>query len=179
MAVIVSDNGGNFERVPTGMQHAVCANVFDLGIIPGYQGVMQHKGVMLFELEARRTEGEFAGKRFLVSKSYTMSLNEKANLRKDLASWRGRDFTEDELKGFDLEKVVGVNCNLNLIPVEKNGKTYANIASINPVMNGQERLVPEVEPYYTPEWIKTMLHKEELPTAVSKPSADFEDDIPF
>jgi hypothetical protein len=44
---------------------------------------------------------------FLVSKRYTLILNEKGNLRPMLEAWRGRKFAPQELKGFDLERLLG------------------------------------------------------------------------
>ena len=46
---------------------------------------------------------------------------EKANLSKDLTSWRGRPFTEDEKKGFDISNLVGKVCQINVIE-GNNGK---------------------------------------------------------
>ena len=155
--MVVHETGGSYEKLPSGMQPAVCTRVFDLGMQPGYEGKMQHKLIVMFELAERKKEGEFAGSRFLASRSYTASLNEKANLRKDLESWRGRPFTADELAGFEMDSVVGVNCNLNMIEVTKGDRTYVNIAAIVPAIKGQERLERELAEDYTPEWIQRML----------------------
>ncbi len=51
-------------------------------------------------------------------------------MRKDLESWRGRKFTQQELQGFDVETIIGVPCLLNIIQEDKGGETYANVASI-------------------------------------------------
>lgn len=74
-----------------------------------------------------------------ISKTYTASLNDSANLRQDLAAWRGRDFTAEELAGFDLHKIVGTSCLLNVIHKESNGKTYANISSIMALPKGMPK----------------------------------------
>ena len=58
---------------------------------------------------------------FEISNFYNNSLYEKANLSKDLTSWRGRPFTEDEKKGFDISNLVGKVCQLNVIE-GNNGK---------------------------------------------------------
>src|SRR5215469_4994231 len=42
------------------------------------------------------------------SNNMTLSLHEKANLRKFIKSVLGRDLTAAELKGFDVEKLVGL-----------------------------------------------------------------------
>lgn len=81
------------------------------------------------------------GKPFIVQKRYTASLHEKSKLRPELESWRGRAFTEDELKEFDLEKLLGANCLLNVAHVVKDGKTYANVTAVMPLKRGMEKLV--------------------------------------
>jgi hypothetical protein len=73
------------------------------------------------------------------SKEFTLSMNEKANLRKLLASWRGKGFSEDEAKSFDITKLLGATCMLNII--HKPGKSdpskiYEEIGSISPIPKG-------------------------------------------
>jgi hypothetical protein len=69
-----------------------------------------------------------------ISKNFTLSLAEKATLRKDLVSWRGRDFTRQELDGFELKNVLGAWAMINVSKtLGNNGKEYTNIANINPV----------------------------------------------
>jgi hypothetical protein len=53
---------------------------------------------------------------FSASKKYTASLNENASLFKDLKSWRGRPFSDADLAGFELPKVLGVTAELEMIP---------------------------------------------------------------
>lgn len=121
----VSDSGGgDFEQAPAGSHIARCVRLIDLGTQFGeYQGKPNaaRKIVISWELpQALMTEGTFAGQPFIVGKWYTASIGEKANLRKDLVNWRGREFTDDELKGFDIKKLLGVPCLLSLTPNEKN-----------------------------------------------------------
>jgi hypothetical protein len=80
------------------------------------------------------------GRPFTASKKYTLSLHEKANLYKDLVSWRGRAFTPEERAGFDLEKLIGVNCQIQIVHVTKGDKTYANITSIVPLAKGMAKM---------------------------------------
>jgi hypothetical protein len=161
MSIVVKDNGGSYEQPTAGMHHAVCARIYDLGDQLGFEGKVQHKVVIMWELEDRQAKGDYAGKRFLVTKQYTASLNEKAALRHDLDSWRGRPFTEQEVGGFDLEKLIGVNCLLNIAPKQtKLGRTFMSVASVNPPMKGAEKLVIETEANYTPKWIQDLLTKE-------------------
>ena len=63
---------------------------------------------------------------------YTMSLNEKAALRQRLEGWRGRVFTPAELEGFDLGKVLGQPCLLNIIQAQKkDGTPYSKINGVS------------------------------------------------
>lgn len=179
MSVIVKEEGGTYEAPPLGLQPAVCVNVLDVGYHKNNFDKLQHKVVVLWELEARKSDGS----RFTMGKTYTASLNEKANLRKDLKSWRTRDFTPAELEGFDLEAVIGANCQLNLISADRNGKTYTNIDSVMPKAKGQE-LRPETPRGSIPEWVQKMMNEALPPPAEGHAPAapggeEFTDDIPF
>jgi hypothetical protein len=64
-------------------------------------------------------------------------MHEKASLRKWLESWRGKAFTEDESKQFDVAKLVGAPCLLNVIHKEKkDGNKRADIASVSTMPKG-------------------------------------------
>jgi len=140
-------NEGTFEQPSTGMHQAVCAFVHDIGTQVGeYMGVrkVRQQVIVTWELADKMKTGEYEGKPFNMSKFYTLSVSEKANLRKDLEGWRGKPFTEDELKGFDLKKLIGANCFLNLIE-SKTGKRA--IASVNPLPNNMVKIqVTQHEP---------------------------------
>jgi hypothetical protein len=57
-------------------------------------------------------------------------LHEKASLRRDLESWRGRAFTDKELEGFDLENLLLKGCLINVIHEQRGGATFANVAGV-------------------------------------------------
>lgn len=115
----------DFEQAPIGAQVARCIRMIDIGTQTGeWQGKPTHKRQIVLSWELPNclmTEGESAGKPFIVSKFYTASLSEKATLRHDLVSWRGREFTPEELAGFDAKNIIGKTCMLGL--TDKNGKT--------------------------------------------------------
>jgi hypothetical protein len=135
--------GGNFKKVPNGSHMGRCYSLIDLGtqLTSGQFGEkMQHKIKLSWELWGEDDNGQpltidVNGKEMplTISKSYTVSLHEKAALRKDLAAWRGKDFTEEEAKGFDVSKLVGAYGMVNVTTSETNGKTYTNVAGISPV----------------------------------------------
>ncbi len=115
--------GGDFEQPPIGTHVARCVKMIDIGTQKGeYQGKATYKRQVIIGWELPNelmTTGEFAGKPFGVSKFYTASLSEKANLRADLKNWRGRDFTEEELAGFDAKNILGKPCMLSLTESDK------------------------------------------------------------
>lgn len=75
----------------------------------------------------------------VISQKYTLSMNEKANLRKMLQSWRGKAFTEEEATAFDITKLLGLPCMLNIIHKQSaKGSTYANIAGVTAMPKGFE-----------------------------------------
>lgn len=145
MGFIASDSGGGggYKRVPSGVFVGRCYSLIDLGtqMTDGQYGQkMQHKIRIGWELFGEDEAGqpltvEVDGKEMpmTISKSYTVSLHEKSSLRKDLAAWRGKDFTDDEAKAFDVSKLVGAYCMVNVTTSETNGKVYSNVAGLTPL----------------------------------------------
>lgn len=144
MGFIATDSGGgDFKRVPAGVHIGRCYSLIDLGtqLTSGQYGEkLQHKISIGWELFGEDEQGqpltiEIDGKAMplTINKRYTVSLHEKSSLRKDLAAWRGRDFTEEEAKGFDIQKLIGAYCMVNVTTSENNGKTYSNVAGLTPM----------------------------------------------
>lgn len=139
MPIIAKQPDTTFTPCPEGLHHAVCVDVVDLGIVDSPHGPKE-KVRIVWQVNALNP---VSGHRFDVRRSYNRTLHEKAALRKDLESWRGQAFTDAELKGFDVEKVLGANAQLQVIHRETDdGKTYANVQSIVPVPAEVERLEP-------------------------------------
>lgn len=165
------------ELAPAGTHRAVCHSVHDLGFqsefIKGKKTVL-HKVVVIWEIDKAIKAGKFAGQPFVVSKKYTFSLHEKSNLRKDLAGWRGRDFTEQELEKFDLRALVGKQCLLNVVhSVSKSGNgTYANVYTVSAVPEGMPPLAQTLPPDHDFKWITELQAKAEpAPEPVSDAEA--------
>lgn len=140
MSIIASASGNkDFELCPQGVTTARCYRIIDLGTQTWeFKGKQKQGRKVLINWETAElaTEGDNAGRPLMVGNKYTVSLHEKAVLRKDLESWRGRKFTEAELEGFDITKLLGAACMLNIVHSD-DGK-YANIASIMPVAKGMQ-----------------------------------------
>lgn len=127
---IVAREGEVFKQPPPGIHHAIAIDVVDLGIVESnYSGNIkkQHKISVVWELDLKIKDDE-EGRNYKTSKWYTLSLNEKSNLRKDLESWRGRPFTSQELVGFDVERLLNVQCQLQIMQRPDNPeKTFVNM----------------------------------------------------
>lgn len=165
MAIQVSAPESSFEPCPEGLHHGVCVDVYDLGEVQTSWG-NKHQVQLRWQIDELNSQR----KRYEVRKTYTASLSEKANLRKDLEAWRGKKFTADELKGFDLERLLGANCQLNVVHnLADNGNLYANVQGIVPAAKGAVRLVPQD---YT--------RQQDRP-ATTKPGTPIttDDDVPF
>ncbi len=146
MSINASKPEGDFKKVAPGNYIARCFKMIEIGtIMETYNGeTKRQKKVMLTwelptELEVFHEDKGYEP--YAVSKTYTISLHEKSNLRKDLESWRGQGFTEQEAAKFDITKLLGVPCMINVI--HKPGKvdptkTYVEIASISRMPKGVE-----------------------------------------
>lgn len=132
-------SGGNkeFKLVPAGTHLARCYQFIHIGNVPNTfpgikPGTMTNKIRLSWELPEELTtfkEGE-EPKPFVISQDYTLSMNEKANLRKMIQSWLGKSFTDEEAVNFDTELLVGMDCLLTINHVTKGEKTFANIQNI-------------------------------------------------
>lgn len=142
--IIANDAGGGstFKPVSEGLHPAVCVGVVDLGIQPGSDRFPKpkHKVYLKWACVDETVSWEKDGQQktgpAIVGSSYTLSLGENARLRPLLESWRGRKFTEEERKGFDVAKLAGVPCRIQVLHEERAGKVYATISSIVPWPKG-------------------------------------------
>jgi len=215
MSFIVEDNGGNFERCPPGMHLGRCYRIVDLGTQKSeYMGQTKylHKIMIGWEIHGVGEDGKEIkmkdGRPFAIFKNYTFSWSEKANLRLDLQSWRGRAFSQEEMRKFDLKNVLGAWCMLNIIErAGQNGNTYSNVDGVTPVpaiikQNGLPQAVNKNELFnlQEPDWTLFESFSDNLKTKIiaspefekakggskpqqpptESPSSSFEDeDIPF
>ena len=142
MPLTAKETTSNYELPPEGTELCICNRVIDLGLqfSPTYN-TTSHKILLGFRLvDTVGTDGQALD----VSNRYTLSLSEKAILRKHLESWRGRAFSAEELKGFDVTKLLGVPA---LVTIKHdmnpgNGKTYANIAGISALPKSMAKPAP-------------------------------------
>jgi len=143
---IKKEEGGDFELLPAGTHAAVCIRIIDFGPqITEYNGETkdQNKMRLQFEVPAERItwtdkEGVESEGPMTIGKTYTASMFKMATLRQHLEAWRGKAFTEVEEMGFDIKNVLGKPCMIGVQHKEYNGREYAAITSISPIMKGME-----------------------------------------
>lgn len=142
MALVASaGEGGNYKPIEEGTYIALCYGLIDLGEVYSENfDKCSHKCMILWELDGetiKLDDGLEVNRS--VSKTYTLSLNEKSSLRKDLRAWRGREFTEEELKRFELKNILNAPCQIQIVHKKTGEKTYANIAGIMALPKGMKK----------------------------------------
>jgi hypothetical protein len=145
MSIIAKTNSTHREPIPAGNYIARCYQMIHIGtvmeFIPGQEQKLFNKVRIGWELptELKVFKDENGEQPYVISEEYTLSMHEKANLRKLLASWRGKDFSEDEAKAFDITKLIGVQCMINVIHKASKkdaSRIYEKIGSVSSVPKG-------------------------------------------
>tara|TARA_R110001583_G_scaffold101484_2_gene247915 strand:+ start:1235 stop:1843 length:609 start_codon:yes stop_codon:yes gene_type:complete len=153
------------EIVPSGTHIARCYSMIDIGTVEWeWQGETKHTQKVRLTFELPNEIRDFGGeeKPMVIEKEYTRSLHEKANLRKDFESWRGKSFSVEELKGFDLTSVLGAPCNISIIhETNKKGNEFAKIGGISSMTKGSkcpeqinENFIFNYEENFNEEWLE-------------------------
>lgn len=180
MAIIAKDTSENRSvNLPSaGLHKSVCCDVHDLGAMETQWGP-KIKVLVVWELDEKHPDFEGPHR---VNKRYSLSLHEKSNLGQDLESWRGKAFTEKERReGFDLEKLIGKSCILNIVHNETDKGTYPNVRAVFPLQKGEKPM--EISKGYTRikdrKDDKKDERKETNGKAEDLPDEGFPDDLPF
>jgi len=135
----------DFAPIAAGVHIGVCYLVVDEGTHFDERYDKTKRSVRIgWEIPDERidieVDGKMTSKPRVISQRYTMSLHEKAILRLHLAAWRGRAFTNEELKGFDLKNLLGKACQIQIAHKETNGKMYANVVAIMALPKGMKEV---------------------------------------
>lgn len=143
------------EPIEAGMHICRCYKMIQIGTVSenvlGKTTIMQKVRIGWEFPELTKVFDEKKGPQPLVfEQEYTLSMGEKANLRKMLTSWRGKAFSEDEAKAFDITKLIGVPCLINITHKAAKSdpsKLYEQISGITPLMKGQ-KCPPQINPSF-------------------------------
>ncbi len=206
MAIMATDTGGggDFSPMPSGNHLAICNMVIDLGKqrinSQQFGESVKHQVYLRWETPHEQftwtdKDGNERTGPMRIGKTYTLSLHENATLRAHLENWRGKAFTEDERKGFDIAKLIGVPCMVNVIHEDRNGKTYANVTGIGAFPKGMEK--PETaigltvyDPdnpgtlEFLPDWLQKKINEQVRDQVKASQGSEswgdqLDDDIPF
>jgi len=144
MAIIATTNSTPREPIQAGNYPARCYSMIHIGTITEVingEAKQLNKVRIGWELptELKVFKEEHGLQPLVISEEFTLSMHEKSNLRKMLASWRGKDFTEAEAKSFDITALLGKPCMINII--HKASKTdasriYEKIGSVSSIPKG-------------------------------------------
>jgi hypothetical protein len=180
MGLIVSEGESTvYEPCQAGTHVAICTGLVDLGMQENTfdpSKPPRNKVAIFWTLPDVLRQDEAP---FVLREIYTSTLNKSkqgatSKLRTVLDSWRGKPFTEEELKGFDLRNILGKPCLLNVVHESREKGTFANISNVSAMVKGMPvPLVPEStvifnfdsdnpEPFdfdSLPEWIQGMIKK--------------------
>ena len=129
------------ERTPLldpGVYPAVCSMVIDLGTqYNATYNKSAHQVRLVWEIvgEFVKIDGKDLPRQ--IFKDFTVSFDDRSNLRKMLQSWRGKPFTPEELQKFDLPNLLGACCLLQLIhKTSERGNAYAAVENIMALPKG-------------------------------------------
>ena len=146
MAIYAEKKESDFQKIGPGTYVARCYSMIEIGTVEtefnGEKKTAKQVNIT-WELpeELAVFKEEKGAEPYVVSKTYTLSMHEKATLRKDLESWRGKSYTNDEVKRFDITKLLGQPCLLNIVHETSKtdpSKVYVKVSSVSKLMKGQE-----------------------------------------
>ena len=109
-----------------------CVDVIDLGEkVQDFPGTVPYLAPVCAIVFRTGERNEQTGEYIDIAREFTVTMGEKANLRKFLEQWRGRNYTTEQItEGVPLHKLTG---NHGLLSVAHRtsgkGRTYANITA--------------------------------------------------
>ena len=157
--------------VEPGVYMAVCVGVIDLG--EQYSEKFKNysnKVKFVWELAGETVEVDGEQKPRQLSKEFTISTSKKGNLRGFLASWNGREYSDEEFGDLDLFDQLGKPCQLQVVLNET--KEYANVANLMQLPKGMPAPEAKSDPVMwdmdrwddavfeaLPEWVQEQIKK--------------------
>lgn len=134
---------GNFERAPAGNHPAVLIGLIDMGTQENnFQGnvTWQHRAYFVYELVNEKMQTA-PGRNFILAVDLTVSMNEKAKLRKWIEARTGKQIPDGV--EYDISQELGQPVLLNVV-LNKDG--YPKIESVGSVPRGMNVAKPQNTP---------------------------------
>ena len=107
--------------------NAVCVDVEDLGMRDTPYG-RKHQYKVAFELDEENDYGE----PIFLYRWYNVSTHKDSAFRRDMESWMGHSLSDEEMAKVTFKSLLNQQFQIKTEPVEKNGKTYENVATLRP-----------------------------------------------
>jgi len=157
MSDVITAKGSDskFTPHPEGQYIGVCVDVVNLGEkvqdFPGTTKYLASTCALVFRTgETNAETGEYID----IAREFTVSMGEKANLRKFLEQWRGRPYGKDDIeKGVPLHKLEGQPALLTVShKVSAKNRTYANITACVGVPKQMANTVTQYADYERAEY---------------------------
>ena len=132
-----------YEPVPAGTHVARLYRIVEIGTVEGeWMGeVKKSKKVWLtFELpnETKVFKEEDGPKPLVISAEFSLTMGPKSKLRPIVEGMIGTTLKDEEAYNFDVLKLVGQPCLVNVTHTHKGDRVYANVASTSPLLKGME-----------------------------------------
>lgn len=134
---------GNFERAPAGNHPAVLIGLIDMGTQENnYQGnvTWQHRAYFVYELVLEKMQS-LPGRNHILAIDLTVSMNERAKLRKWIEARTGRQIADGE--EYDVSQELGKPVLLNVV---HNKDGYPKIESVGSIPKGMAVPSPQNKP---------------------------------
>lgn len=179
---------------------AVCIGVFYLGFQEGsYSGKAYEREEIIIQWEVdekySKEAGEYAGKRKKISKRYTFSYANKANLYKLLCSWFGTSYIDKKKQemvknpaALNIYNLLGAACLMSVFHQEKDDRIYARVDAVQKLPKTMKAFKPseliQDDSPEVPEWIQKIKDEAveaelESKKVIEETDDDEEDDDPL
>ena len=132
--------------VEPGTYLAICVGVYDLGEQQTeWKGKTRYSNQIMFTFELSGVTIEVDGeqKPRQLSRSFAVSTSSKSGLRKFLTSWRGRAFTDEEIRAFNTDTLLGRSAMIQVV-LNDTGE-YSNIDGVMQIPKGMPAPTTESE----------------------------------
>ena len=171
--IVAKGSDSKFKAHPDGQYVGQCVDTIDLGEkvqdFPGTVPYLAPTCALVFRTcEMNEDTGEYID----IAREFTVSMGEKANLRKFLEQWRGKPYTKEAIEaGVPLDKLTG---NHGLLTVAHRtsgkGRIYANVTACVGIPKQMKDSVTHYDDYARADYWATK--KKEYAEAAAKFRAD-------
>ena len=171
--ILAKGTESKFAPHPEGQFVGQCVDVLALGDkvqdFPGTEPYLAPTCALVFRTGEQNHE---TGECIDIAREFTVSMGEKANLRKFLEQWRGRPYTKEQVTaGVPIDKLTGQHALLSVAHrTSGKGRVYANITACVGVPKAMLATVTAYTDYVRAEYWETK--KQEYAEAAARFKAD-------